>query len=150
MNGILTRGGNRYFITFIVDYSNYTYVYLMKYKDQAFQIFKYYKSEVENKKGKKIKILRSDRGGEYFPIEFSSFCEENEIIHQTSAPYTPQKNRLTERKNRSLVDMLNSMLVNAKLTTSLWGEALLTTCHIHKLTLQFFYLILFVEILILL
>ena len=39
----------------------------MKHKDQAFQMFKIYKSEVENQKGKKIKILRSDRGGEYFP-----------------------------------------------------------------------------------
>ena len=67
LNGILTRGGNRYFITFIDDHSRYTYVYLMKHKDQAFQMFKIYKSEVENQKGKKIKILRSDRGGEYFP-----------------------------------------------------------------------------------
>ena len=132
LNGILTRGGNRYFITFIDDHSRYTYVYLMKHKDQAFQMFKIYKSEVENQKGKKIKILRSDRGGEYFPKEFSLFCEENGIIHQTSAPYTPQQNGLAERKNRTLVDMLNSMLVNAKLPMNLWGEALLTACHIHN------------------
>ena len=90
LNGILTRGENRYFIIFIDDHSRYTYVYLMKHKDQAFQMFKIYKSEVENQKGKKIKILRSDRGGEYFPTKFSSFCEENGIIHQTSVPYTPQ------------------------------------------------------------
>ena len=60
------------------------------------------------------------------------FCEENGIIHQTSAPYTPQQNGLAERKNRTLVDMLNSMLVNAKLPMNLWGEALLTACHIHN------------------
>ena len=133
LNGILTRGGNRYFITFIDDHSKYTYVYLMKHKDQAFQMFKTYKSEVENQIGKKIKILRSDRGGEYFPIEFSFFCEENGIVHETSAPYTPQQNGLAERKNRStLVDMLNSMLVNAGLPHNLWGEALLTACHLHN------------------
>jgi arginyl-tRNA--protein-N-Asp/Glu arginylyltransferase len=67
LNGILTRGGKRYFITFIDDFSRYTYVYLMKNKDEAFDMFKRYKSEVENHKEKKIKILRTDRGGEYFP-----------------------------------------------------------------------------------
>ena len=70
LNGILTRGGNRYFITFIDDYSRYTYVYLMRSKDEAFNKFKCYKSVVENQMEKKIKILRSDRGGEYFPTEF--------------------------------------------------------------------------------
>ena len=50
-------------------------------------MFKNYKLEVENQNRKKIKFLRSNRGDEYFSMEFSSF-EENEIIHQTSAPYT--------------------------------------------------------------
>jgi len=90
LNDILTRGGNMYFITFIDDCSKYTYVYLIKHKYQAFQMFKNYKLEVENQKRKKIKIIVSNKGGEYFSMKFSSFCEENRIIHQTSAPYTPK------------------------------------------------------------
>ncbi|GJV36868.1 retrovirus-related pol polyprotein from transposon TNT 1-94 [Tanacetum coccineum] len=70
----------------------YTYVYLLKSKDQAFETFKIYKAEVENQKGKKIQILRSDRGGEYFSIEFSCYCESQGLIHQRTAPYTPQQN----------------------------------------------------------
>ena len=132
LNGILTRGGNRYFITFIDDFTKFTYVYLMRNKDQAFDMFKVYKSEVENQKDKKIKVLRSDRGGEYFSMEFSSFCEESGIIHQATAPYTPQQNGLAERKNRTLVEMVNAMLINAKLPTNLWGEALLTACYLHN------------------
>ena len=132
LNGNLTRGGNRYFATFIDDYSRYTYVYLMKHKDEVFDRFKVYKSIVENQKEKKIKILRSDRGGEYFPANFSSFCEEHGIIHQRTSPYTPQQNGLDERKNRSLVDMVNSMLLSSKLPFNLWGEALLSACHIHN------------------
>ena len=132
LNGILTRGGNRYFITFIDDHSRYTYVYLIKTKDQAFDMFMCYKSEVENQIEKKIKILRSDRGGEYFSTDFSSFCEANGIIHEVSAPYTPQQNGLAERKNRTLVDMVNAMILNAKLPNNLWGEALLTACHVHN------------------
>jgi len=94
LNGELTRGGKRYFLTFIDDYSRYTYVYLLRTKDESFQKFKEYKSVVENQKDKKIKIIRSDRGGEYFPREFDQFCEENGLIHQKSAPYTPQQNGL--------------------------------------------------------
>jgi hypothetical protein len=63
LNNILTRGDRMSFITFIDDFSRYTYVYLMKNKDKAFGMFKRYKYEVENKKEKKIKILRTDRGG---------------------------------------------------------------------------------------
>ena len=48
LNGHLTRGGNRYFITFIDDCSRFTYVYLMRTKDQAFDMFKVYKVLVEN------------------------------------------------------------------------------------------------------
>lgn len=48
LNGMLTRGGNRYFITFIDDCSRYTYVYLLKHKDEAFSASKTYKIEVEN------------------------------------------------------------------------------------------------------
>ena len=98
LNGHLTRGRNRYFITFIDDHSRFTHVYLMKNKDQAFDMFKRYKVLVENQLEKKIKILRSDRGGEYFSIEFSVFCEENGLIHQTSAPYTPQQNGLADKR----------------------------------------------------
>lgn len=130
LNGQLTRGGNRYFITFIDDSSRYTYVYLLKSKDQAFETFKIYKAEVENQKGKKIQILRSDRGGEYFPTEFSSYCESHGLIHQRTAPYSPQQNRIAERKNGILQDMINAMLVNASLPKNLWGEALLTACHV--------------------
>ncbi|GKD51051.1 zinc finger, CCHC-type containing protein, partial [Tanacetum coccineum] len=56
----------------------YTYVYLLKSKDQAFETFKIYKAEVENQRAKKIQILRSDRGGEYFSTEFSSYCESQD------------------------------------------------------------------------
>jgi transposase InsO family protein len=91
-NGMLTRGGNRYFITFIDDCSRFTHVYLLKHKDDAFNSFKTYKAEVENQLSTTIKVLRSDRGGEYFSAEFDAYCEEYGIIHECSAPCTPQQN----------------------------------------------------------
>ena len=63
INGMLTRGGKRYFITFIDDYSRFTCVSLLKTKDEAFGKFKEFKKMVENQKERQIKVLRSDRGG---------------------------------------------------------------------------------------
>ena len=74
--------------------------------------------------------MKSDRGGEYFPHEFNTFCEENGIIHQCSTPRTPEKNGLAERKNRTFLGMVNALLLHAKLPFNLWGKALLTTCYV--------------------
>ena len=105
MNGELTKGDKRYFITFIDDYTRSCYVYLLKAKDEALHYFKVYKAEVENQLEKKIKCLRSDRGGEYFSNEFSKFCAVHGIIHERTPPYSPQSNRIAERKNRTLTDL---------------------------------------------
>ena len=123
---IPSRGGKNYFITFIDDCSKYCYVYLLHSKDEALNSFKTYKAEVENQLEKKIKVIRSDRGGEYESAAFSEFCAQNGIVHQTTAPYTPQQNGVAERKNRTFKEMINSMLNSSGLPHNLWGEALLT------------------------
>ena len=73
---VQTRGGKKYFITFIDDCTRYCYVYLLKSKDEAIEMFKHYKNEVENQLSKKIKAIRSDRGGEY-ESPFEEFCLEH-------------------------------------------------------------------------
>jgi transposase InsO family protein len=77
-----TRSGYQYFITFTDDLSRYGYVYLMKHKSETFENFKEFRSEVENQRGKKIKTLRSDHGGEYLSHEFSSHLKSCEIVPQ--------------------------------------------------------------------
>ncbi|GKA36304.1 pol polyprotein [Tanacetum coccineum] len=94
-------------------------------KCEALNMFKTYKAEVENQLDKKIKILRSDRGGEYESNGFADFSSTFGIVHQTTAPYTPQKNEAAERKNRTLNNMINSMLITLGAPHSLWGEAYL-------------------------
>ena len=102
----LARGGFEYFITFTDDMSRYGYLYLMKYKSESFEKFREFKNEVENQTGKSIKILRSDRGGEYLSTEFEEFLKENGIISQLTPPYTPQLNEVFERRNHTLLDMM--------------------------------------------
>ena len=85
---VQTRGGKKYFITFIDDCTRYCYVYLLRSKDEAVEAFRQYKLEVENQLGKPIKIVRSDKGDEY-DAQFEEFCFEYGSIHQTTAPYSP-------------------------------------------------------------
>jgi transposase InsO family protein len=130
MNGELTKGGKRYFITFIDDCARFCYVYLMKTKDETLHYFKIYKAEVENQLEKKIKRLRSDRGGEYFSNEFSELSAVHGIIHERTPSYSPQSNGIAERKNRTLTDLVNVMLKTTGLSKEWWGEAILIACHV--------------------
>ena len=100
-------------------------MYLLKTKDEAFNYFKAYKAEVENQLERKIKRLRSDRGGEYFSNVFDESCVEHGIIHERTPPFSPQSNGIAERKNRTLTDLVNAMLSTAGLSKAWWGEAIL-------------------------
>ncbi|CAM8986525.1 unnamed protein product [Rhodiola kirilowii] len=71
-----SRGGKHYYITFVDDFSKYTRVYLLKSKDEASEMFLQYKAEVENQLDRKIKRLRTDRGGEYESDFFEIFVFE--------------------------------------------------------------------------
>ena len=86
---VQTRGGNKYFITFVDDGIKCCYVYLLKSKDEAIEKFVLYKNRVDIKLNKKIKVLRSDRGGEY-ESPFVDVCAQHGIIHETTTPYSPQ------------------------------------------------------------
>ncbi|KAL0359116.1 UNVERIFIED_CONTAM: Retrovirus-related Pol polyprotein from transposon TNT 1-94 [Sesamum angustifolium] len=84
----------------------------------------------ETQTGKKLKRLRSDRGGEYESSKFTEHCQTFGIIHEETPPYSPSSNGVAERKNRTFKDMINSLLLTSGLPKYLWGEALNTACHI--------------------
>ena len=71
---------------------------------------------------KKIKRVRSDRGGEYFSYEFDLSCSKNGIIHERTSPYSPQSNGVAERKNRTLMDLVNIMLGTSGMSKAWWGR----------------------------
>ncbi|GJY66091.1 retrovirus-related pol polyprotein from transposon TNT 1-94 [Tanacetum coccineum] len=118
-----SHGKNLYFMLFIDDYSRKTWVYFLKEKSQAFEAFKKFKAMVEKEKGLKIKSMRSDRGGEFLSKEFNKFCEDNGIRRFLTAPYSPQQNGVRERKNRTILNMVRSMLKNKKMPKEFWVEA---------------------------
>ena len=132
-------GGERYFITFIDDFSRYGYVYLLHEKSQSVDTLEVFVNEVERQLDRKVKIVRSDRGGEYYgrydesgqcPGPFAKFLESRGICAQYTMPGTPQQNGVAERRNRTLMDMVRSMLSNSSLPKSLWMHALKTAVYL--------------------
>ena len=75
------------------------FLYLMKHKSESFEMFKRFRSEVEKQTGNSIKVLRSDRGGEYLSENFIDYLIENGILSQWTPPGTPQHNGVSERRN---------------------------------------------------
>ncbi|KAL0347687.1 UNVERIFIED_CONTAM: Retrovirus-related Pol polyprotein from transposon TNT 1-94 [Sesamum calycinum] len=84
----------------------------------------------ETQTGKKLKRLRSDRGGEYESSKFNEYCQTFGIIHEETPPYSLSSNGVAERKNRTFKDMINNLLLTSGLPKYLWGGALNTACHI--------------------
>ena len=76
---VSARGGARYFVTFIDNFSKRVWVYLIREKSEVFARFKAWRAEVEKKVGQSVKCLRSDNGGEYTSLEFRRYYEENDI-----------------------------------------------------------------------
>ncbi|KAD5507540.1 hypothetical protein E3N88_15243 [Mikania micrantha] len=101
--------------------TRYCYVYLLKNKDEATDKFVLYKTEVENQFHKKIKVLRSDRGGEYVS-PFANICAQNGIIHECTAPYSPQQNGHVGEAILSATYLLNKIHFKKKDVTpyELW------------------------------
>ena len=128
-----TRHGERYFVTFTDDFSRYGYVYLIKHKSETFEVFRTYQNEVENQLGKKIKILRSDRGGEYLNSILCDHLRNCGIVSQFTEPGTPQHNGVAERRNRTLLDMVRCMMSRTTLPISFWGYALETAARVLNL-----------------
>ncbi|GJS18444.1 retrotransposon protein, putative, ty1-copia subclass [Tanacetum coccineum] len=127
---IMSRQGASYFVTFTDDFSRYGYVYLLKHKHEVFETFKVFQKEVENQLGKTIKSLCSDRGGEYMSQEFLDHLKDHRIIAHRTPPYTPQHNGVSERRNRTLLDMVRSMMSQTTLPKSFWDYALETAARI--------------------
>ena len=94
----------------------------MKGKNEVFGKFKEFKALVENLSEKKIKIFRSDNGGEFTGGEFKSFCTEARIKRELTT-YNPQQNGVAERKNRTIMEAVKAMIHDQDLPMHLWAEA---------------------------
>src|SRR5579871_6689769 len=109
---VLSIAGSRYMLIFIEGKSHFPKYYYLKIKEGniVLEKFKKYKAWAENVTGKRIKILRTDRGGEYVNNAISKYLEECGIEYQRIVPYTPQQNGVSERFNRIAIEKTRAIL----------------------------------------
>jgi hypothetical protein len=124
--------GYVYYVSFIDDYSRKTWIYFLKSKDEVFRKFKELKALIENLSERKIKILRSDNRGEYTSKEFVNFYRYVGIKKELTNPYNPQQNGVDERKKRTIMEVVKTMIHDQDLTMCLWVEAAMEIVYVQN------------------
>ena len=123
-------GGNRFFVSFVDEFSRKMWTYLLKVKSEVFENLKKFTAMTKKQSGKKLKILRTDGGGEFNSREIEAFCIGKGILYEVTAPYTPQHNGVVERRNRTIMNIVRSMLRGKNLLKP-YGEKQLSQQHMY-------------------
>lgn len=127
-----SNGRARYMVTFIDDASRWCEIRFIRAKSDVFEVFKEYVTMVERQLNKKIKCIQSDNGTEYLNKRFESFLKERGIVRRLSVPGDAEQNGMAERKNRVLLEMARCLLIESKLPSSFWAEAVNTANYIRN------------------
>lgn len=115
--------GKRYFVLFKDGATSYRHVYFLKQKSEVLDCFIKYNAIVNNLFQHNVRILHTDNGREYVNNEFKCFLEKKGIIHECTAPYTPQQNARAERELRTIMESARSMLYAKGISLNMWAEA---------------------------
>ncbi|KAJ0533211.1 putative RNA-directed DNA polymerase [Helianthus annuus] len=121
--------GDYYCLVVTDDYSRFSWVSFLKTIDETFDSLMALFKRIENLYQRRIKRIRSDNGTEFKNSKMEEFCDERGILHEFSAPYTPQQNGVAERKNRTLIETARTMLADSKLPINFWVEAVSAACY---------------------
>ena len=123
-------GGQKYFVTFIDDFSRCCAVYFMKQKSEVLEKFKEFEAITTNESGQRVIKLRTDNGGEYVSQEFETYLKTKGIKHELTVPHSPQQNGVAERMNRTLTESARAMIAHANLPNDYWAEAIATAAYV--------------------
>jgi hypothetical protein len=102
----------------------------MKTKDEVFSQFQEFRAQVENQTGKKIKVLRSDNGGEYTSNDFKDFCKEAGIKREIDSLIQPSTKWGCREKIRSIIGSSRAMIHDQEFPMFLWEEACNTMIYV--------------------
>jgi hypothetical protein len=121
-------GRYRYYVSFIDDFSKFTWIYLIKRKSDVFHKFQDFQAMVERQFNKKILAVQSDWEGEYGRL--NSFFTQISIVHHVSCPHNHQQNGDAERKHHHIVEVGLSLLSYASMPLKYWDEAFIAAVHL--------------------
>lgn len=118
-------------MTFIDDYSRWCHVCLIRNKGNVDKSVEF-KNMAENQTGHKIKSLQSDNCREYCNERMQRILKDAGIKHRLTIPHTPQQNDVSERKNRTFVEVARCMMIESRMAPSFSAEAILTVNYIRN------------------
>ncbi|KAK1693423.1 hypothetical protein QYE76_010120 [Lolium multiflorum] len=124
-----TLGGSKYGLVIVDDYLRYSWVFLLKSKDETHREFIIFAKKAQRMYESEIKAIRTDNGTEFKNYTMQEFVDDEGIKHEFSAPYTPQQNGVVERKNRAIIEMARTMLSEFNSPHNFWGEAMSIDVH---------------------
>ncbi|KAK1605053.1 hypothetical protein QYE76_028726 [Lolium multiflorum] len=122
-------GGSKYGLVIVDDYSRYSWVFLLKSKDDTHREFIIFSKKAQRMYESEIKAIRTDNGTEFKNYTMQEFVDDEGIKHEFSAPYTPQQNGVVERKNLTINEMARTMLGEFNSPHNFWAEAISTAVH---------------------
>jgi transposase InsO family protein len=123
---IAALGGYYYFLVLVDDCSSYSWVYLLKKKNEAMIIFRQWKASREAVLGRKILVFRTDGGGELQSNKFEEYLREEGLHHQTTTPRSSEQNGVSERMIRTLKEDARASIIGKGVPREMWGQAILT------------------------
>ncbi|KAJ0435796.1 putative RNA-directed DNA polymerase [Helianthus annuus] len=130
---ILSHAGYKYYMVLTDDFTQFTWVYPLKYKSETFTKFTHFHNFVKTQFNLPIKAFQCDMGGEFDNNNFKNFATEHGIQFRFSCPHTSQQNGKSERMIRRLNEIMFALLTHAKLPSSFWVEALHTASYLHNI-----------------
>nr|GEX18851.1 putative ribonuclease H-like domain-containing protein [Tanacetum cinerariifolium] len=114
------------------DYSRFSWVFFLATKDETSVIFKTFITGIENQINHKVKIIRCDNETEFKNHDLNQLCKIKGIKREFSVSMTPQQNRVVDRKNRTLIEAIWTMLTDSLLPILFWAEAVNTACYVQN------------------
>jgi hypothetical protein len=126
-----TPGGRRFILLLVDDVSRYMWAVLLDTKAAAADAIKRHQAAAEKECGRKLRVLRTDNGGEFTAAEFAAYCTDEGIQRHFSAPYTPQQNGVVEHRNQTVVGTARALLKQRGMPAIYWGKAVMNVVHLN-------------------
>ncbi|KAL4030263.1 hypothetical protein IC575_008499 [Cucumis melo] len=120
---IISSNGNRYYVSFVDNFSKFTWLFPIAYKSDVPSIVQKFVPLIENQIPQKLKRFQSDSGGEFCNTTLQSFFYSKGIFHQKSCPYTSEQNGIAERKHRHIVETAMSLIFHSSVPLEFWPYA---------------------------
>ena len=113
----------RYFVTFVNGFSHYIRIKPIRTKDETSKMLMEWITQSEVKTGEQVNFLRTDRGREYIANDFQKWLKARGIYHEVTNANTPQENGVMEQLNRTVLEMVWTMMFDSKLPKAYWTFA---------------------------